>query len=81
MPPEVAPLLEICQRPPTERPYILFPVGYPAADAEVPDLQRKTLSEVTVEITPESRKTYYDEHPDERRRIEAEASSPDRGHP
>ena len=30
--------------------YILFPVGYPAADAEVPDLQRKTLSEVTVEI-------------------------------
>ena len=43
-------LNEICQRPPTERPYILFPVGYPAADAEVPDLRRKTLSEVTVEI-------------------------------
>jgi len=37
-------------RPPTERPYILFPVGYPAADAEVPDLQRTTLSGVTVEI-------------------------------
>ncbi|HUC22578.1 MAG TPA: nitroreductase family protein [Streptosporangiaceae bacterium] len=43
-------LNEICHRPPTERPYILFPVGYPAADAEVPDLQRKTLTEVTVEI-------------------------------
>jgi iodotyrosine deiodinase len=28
----------------------LFPVGYAAADAEVPDLQRKTLAEVTVEI-------------------------------
>jgi iodotyrosine deiodinase len=43
-------LNEICQRPPTERPYILFPVGYPAADAEVPDLQRKTLAEVTIQI-------------------------------
>ena len=43
-------LNDICQRPPAERPYILFPVGYPAADAEVPDLRRKTLSEVTVEI-------------------------------
>jgi len=43
-------LNEICHRPPTERPYILFPVGYPAADAEVPDLQRKTLRDVTVDI-------------------------------
>jgi iodotyrosine deiodinase len=43
-------LNEICHRPATERSYILFPVGYPAADAEVPDLQRKTLTEVTVEI-------------------------------
>jgi len=30
-------LSEICQRPAHERPYILFPVGYAAADAEVPD--------------------------------------------
>jgi iodotyrosine deiodinase len=43
-------LNDICHRPATERPYILFPVGYPAADAEVPDLQRKTLTEVIVEI-------------------------------
>ena len=28
-----------------ERPYILFPVGYPADDCEVPDLHRKPLSE------------------------------------
>ncbi|MEU7479703.1 nitroreductase family protein [Lentzea sp. NPDC042327] len=29
----------------SERPYILFPVGYPADDCEVPDLHRKPLSE------------------------------------
>ncbi|GAA3640623.1 nitroreductase family protein [Lentzea roselyniae] len=29
---------------PGERPYILFPVGYPADDCEVPDLRRKPLS-------------------------------------
>ncbi|WP_344665814.1 nitroreductase family protein [Catenulispora yoronensis] len=36
-------LTEILGRPATERPYILFPVGYPAADCEVPDLARKPL--------------------------------------
>lgn len=35
-------------RPKNERPYILFPVGYPAADAEVPDLRRKSLDEVAL---------------------------------
>jgi len=40
-------LSKILGRPANERPYILFPVGYPAADAEVPDLQRKPLSEVS----------------------------------
>ncbi|MFS8100548.1 nitroreductase family protein [Lentzea alba] len=30
---------------PGERPYILFPVGYPADDCEVPDLHRKPLDE------------------------------------
>ncbi|MEU7003156.1 nitroreductase family protein [Nonomuraea sp. NPDC046570] len=39
-------LTEICRRPASERPYILFPVGYAAPDAEVPDLARKPLSEV-----------------------------------
>lgn len=39
-------LREILGRPKTERPFILFPVGYPAADAEVPDLQRKPPSEL-----------------------------------
>ncbi|QIS20067.1 nitroreductase family protein [Nocardia terpenica] len=38
-------LTEILDRPGTERPYILFPIGYPAADCEVPDLRRKPLDE------------------------------------
>ncbi len=39
-------LREILGRPKTERPFILFPVGYAAADAEVPDLQRKPPHEL-----------------------------------
>ncbi len=41
-------LREILGRPKNEKPYILFPVGYPAPDAEVPDLRRKTLEEVSL---------------------------------
>jgi len=41
-------LAELFDRPTTERPYILFPVGYPAEDCEVPDLRRKPLSEALV---------------------------------
>jgi nitroreductase len=44
-------LTELFGRPATERPYILFPVGYPADDCEVPDLQRKPLSEALVVVT------------------------------
>ncbi len=44
-------LADLLERPENERPFILFPVGYPAPDAEVPDLQRKTLDEVLVEFT------------------------------
>jgi iodotyrosine deiodinase len=36
-------------RPRNERPYILFPVGYPGAGATVPDLRRKTLEDILVE--------------------------------
>jgi nitroreductase len=39
-------LSELLGRPANEKPYILFPVGYAAADATVPDLVRKRLSEV-----------------------------------
>ena len=41
-------LTEILGRPATERPYILFPVGHPAPDCEVPDLHRKSLDEALV---------------------------------
>ncbi len=41
-------LREILGRPKNEKPYILFPVGYPAPEAEVPDLERKTLDEVAL---------------------------------
>jgi len=41
-------LTTILERPRSERPFVLFPVGYPAADATVPDLMRKPLSEVAV---------------------------------
>jgi len=41
-------LREILGRPRNEKPYILFPIGYPAADAEVPDLRRKGLDEVAI---------------------------------
>jgi nitroreductase len=41
-------LSRVLNRPPNERPYILFPVGYPAPDAQVPDLRRKRLDEVSV---------------------------------
>jgi nitroreductase len=39
-------LAEVLGRPRHERPYLLIPVGYPAKDARVPDIQRKTLAEV-----------------------------------
>jgi iodotyrosine deiodinase len=39
-------LSQILQRPPNEKPYILFPVGYPADDARVPDLTRKPYDEI-----------------------------------
>lgn len=41
-------LTEILERPATERPYILFPVGYPAPGCEVPDLDRKPLDEALI---------------------------------
>ena len=41
-------LMEIFNRPPTERPYILFPIGYPAGDCRVPDLNRKPLNSALV---------------------------------
>ncbi len=49
-------LTKILGRPENERPFILFPVGYPAEGARVPDIRRKSLDEVLIEVTapPES---------------------------
>jgi nitroreductase len=43
-------LAEVLGRPENERPFILIPVGYPADDAEVPDLERKPLDEIMVQV-------------------------------
>jgi iodotyrosine deiodinase len=39
-------LTQILGRPRSERPFVLFPVGFPADEATVPDLQRKPLDTV-----------------------------------
>ena len=41
-------LREILGRPSSERPFIMFPVGRPTPDCEVPDLRRRALAEVSV---------------------------------
>ena len=41
-------LRELLQRPEHESAVLLMPVGYPADDAMVPDLKRKSLDEVSV---------------------------------
>ena len=38
-------LEKICKRPKNERAYLLIPIGYPAEDAEIPDLQKKDYNE------------------------------------
>ena len=38
-------------RPENERPFCLFPIGYPADECYVPDIERKPLSEVMVEVS------------------------------
>ena len=41
-------LREVLGRPAHERAFVVIPVGYPAAGAQVPDLHRKPLAEVLV---------------------------------
>ena len=43
-------LSSVLGRPENERPFVLMPVGYPADDCMVPDLARKSLAEVMVEV-------------------------------
>ncbi|MFI5237013.1 MAG: nitroreductase family protein [Ignavibacteriales bacterium] len=39
-------LNEILSRPKNERPFLLLVVGYPVADAKVPDIKKKSLQEI-----------------------------------
>jgi nitroreductase len=39
-------LSQILKRPRNEKPYLLIPVGYPAENAKVPNIQKKDLSDV-----------------------------------
>ena len=41
-------LQEILNRPSNERPFVLIPVGYPAENVRVPDIQRKQLGQISV---------------------------------
>jgi hypothetical protein len=43
-------LSSILGRPANEKPYLLVPVGYPAADAMVPRITKKPMSEVRIDV-------------------------------
>lgn len=48
-------LRQLLRRPDTERPFVIFPVGYPAPGCRVPDLERKPLKDILVEPVGEQR--------------------------
>ena len=52
-------LRDVLNRPDNERPFILFPIGYAADNCRVPDLIRKPLNEVMVEVDGSSRFTVH----------------------
>ncbi|PJF38495.1 MAG: nitroreductase family protein, partial [Phototrophicales bacterium] len=41
-------LSELLKRPDNERPFVLIPVGYPAEDACVPKISKKSLDEIMI---------------------------------
>ena len=43
-------LTEMLERPPNERAFVLVPVGYPADDAQVPVIEKKSLGEIMVRV-------------------------------
>jgi iodotyrosine deiodinase len=47
-------LSRLLERPANEKPFIVFPIGYPAEDCIVPELPRKSLGEVVAD-PPEAR--------------------------
>jgi hypothetical protein len=43
-------LRRLLGRPENERPFVMFPIGHPLPGLLVPDLRRKSLSDVFVEV-------------------------------
>jgi nitroreductase len=43
-------LRRLLGRPDNERPFVMFPIGFPLEGTRVPDLRRKQLDEVFVEV-------------------------------
>jgi iodotyrosine deiodinase len=43
-------LTKLLQRPENERPFVMFPIGFPLPGTLVPDLGRKALDDVMVLI-------------------------------
>ncbi len=43
-------LTKLLERPSNERPFVLFPVGYPSAHCQVPDLRRKSLEQISADF-------------------------------
>tara|TARA_A100001015_G_scaffold17222_1_gene20059 strand:+ start:1897 stop:2553 length:657 start_codon:yes stop_codon:yes gene_type:complete len=39
-------LSEILNRPPSDKPYLIIPVGFPSENAEVPNIKKKTFKEI-----------------------------------
>ncbi len=42
-------LSKLLERPENERPFVLFPIGYPSPDCVVPDIHRKDLHQLVVD--------------------------------
>ncbi|MGP1346466.1 MAG: nitroreductase family protein [Phycisphaerales bacterium] len=47
-------LTDVLRRPEHERAFLLLPVGYPAPDATVPDMERKPLDQIMVVDRPDA---------------------------
>jgi hypothetical protein len=44
-------LNRILARPSHEKPFVLMVIGHPAADAQIPDIARKSLGEISSFVT------------------------------
>jgi iodotyrosine deiodinase len=57
-------LTNLLQRPSNERPYVLIPVGYPAAEATVPAITKKPLEQVLIHFAAPAEQPHEldDEH-------------------